>query len=650
MAWSKKVVASKAISSTGTLSCPECGSPVLPMSSGKGFRCNTPGNRYINGKWSICSGVIWSNAKPSFFSRPKVERAEYFPKLDKPTEEQKRIRQLLSTSPAIRGGRCIITNAGPGTGKTSTISWSAEGLWKRLGNLNNYPMLAFNTNAKDVFLQKLPVQVPDIATINGWFGAAQNYTIRSYDAKKLKKIAKELTEHIPWDDRPNLILVINVLERLRDCCIFKNTDDKNWWKVATQVIMDRFPSIQKKADKDKNFWEKIEDYLPQLALRSLNESKTIDIQEQFTRPVIQTMKDTGWEMRLDLINKNQIDWTGDDVEWFANLIRKINISPVKGMIVDEAQDLSLSQMAVILAQTYRNGELTVIGDDSNGQFGDSDYKAGQAIYGWRGAFSGSMKLIARLWEELTGEEPIETELNVTFRHGPEICESYRQLNSKIRSARPAGYSQAFTVSAEQAFTAWLNISENDTALWITRTNTPLSGILLQTLKSHKSCCIRGGDDFMSQIDAALYPAAGYYGADGEYKTPLNVTVQKLSENPSGNEDKDMLEPFLIDLGKAIMADPNLLTKASLPAIPTVGNMRRFISFFANQSSNRVLTTVYRCKGDEADLAIVDDIHRMNENWGNVDEDFACRHVAASRAKKTAMFVGKMIGVTTPTLS
>lgn len=39
--------------------CPKCNSPMLRMSSGKGFRCGKPGNRWQNGKWSLCDGVIW---------------------------------------------------------------------------------------------------------------------------------------------------------------------------------------------------------------------------------------------------------------------------------------------------------------------------------------------------------------------------------------------------------------------------------------------------------------------------------------------------------------------------------------------------------------------------------------------------------------
>ncbi len=43
--------------------CPMCGHhPMVRMSSDKGWRCGSPGNRWQHGRWSVCNGAIWDNA------------------------------------------------------------------------------------------------------------------------------------------------------------------------------------------------------------------------------------------------------------------------------------------------------------------------------------------------------------------------------------------------------------------------------------------------------------------------------------------------------------------------------------------------------------------------------------------------------------
>lgn len=44
--------------------CPKCGMPTIEMKSGKGFRCASPGNRWVNNAWTVCDGVVWNSNKP----------------------------------------------------------------------------------------------------------------------------------------------------------------------------------------------------------------------------------------------------------------------------------------------------------------------------------------------------------------------------------------------------------------------------------------------------------------------------------------------------------------------------------------------------------------------------------------------------------
>ena len=636
---------------TGAIQCPLCRANCVPMASGKGFRCSKGKVSKVRGQWVTegCQGVIWQ--KTTFAVREEIPRAANWPTISKPTTEQKTLRTLMSQTPNQRGGRCVITDAGPGTAKTTTISWGAAELYRRLGNLKGFPMLTFNVNAKNVATGKLPAEFPDVATLNGWHAGAQGYKFSQYDTKKLSTLFKELTDHLPKEERPKLGIVGKIVERLRDVCLFNpDESDKGWWMDAVSAVLRRFPGLARKVEQQPKGMELIQDYLPALAVRSHGIKTKIDLQEQVSRPVWEAIARTGFKMRMDCVCKPAAEWTDGDVSHFAKLIRTVQLPSVPGMIVDEAQDLSLCQIATILAQVWNRGELFIIGDDKDGEPGELGYKAGQAIYGWRGAFGGSLNLIARLWHELTGETAIRASLTTTFRHGPEICAAYNPLNTVIQSGLPAGRSQAFKVNPGQAFAAWIALPEDKTALWITRTNAPLSGILIDTLKAQQECCIRGAADFMGTVDGAIYSAAGWYDAAGEYSVNLPTALAKLSElaaeaegQANGAPDPSSVERFILELGTAIQAEPALLAKAGLEERATVGNLRRFIAFYANKSARRVLTTVYRCKGDEADLAIVGDAAKFNETWGDESEDAACRHVALSRAKSTLLTVGYIVG-------
>jgi transcription elongation factor Elf1 len=71
--------------------CPKCNSVTVRMASNKGYRCACPGNRWENGRWSICDGVIWDNSKPANLEAPALSATE------------NTLRRLLSEAAALLG-------------------------------------------------------------------------------------------------------------------------------------------------------------------------------------------------------------------------------------------------------------------------------------------------------------------------------------------------------------------------------------------------------------------------------------------------------------------------------------------------------------------------------------------------------------------
>jgi len=616
------------------------------------------------------SGCPYLHWLSSFVAAVEVVRAPGWPNMKNRTAEQIALRNALALNPKQAGrSRCIITNAVPGSGKSSSMADDMEVIALR-SIVDQWFTVAFNVNAKEALLAKTPAAWPNIQTINGFGGRIQNFGRNNYKVGKIGIIFRELIQSLEPKKRPSSAGIKAFSDRIRDLLLWNDNSNPGAWTEAIETTLARFPGLDVVYQKNA---ETIKEYIPQVMTQSMSQRTVIDLTEQYCRPALEAIQATGWKQRPELCDRSHI-WTTDDLEHICKLVRAITMKQCAGVIVDEAQDLSLSQIVLFLAATYRTGELILVGDDKDGEPGEPGYKAGQAIFGWRGAFPTSLKLVHRLWQHLTGETPELMPLSVTFRCPPEVCDALRPLNSLMKSSKPYGFGEVAQVSSTVAFQRWLEIPETNregkrfTALWITRRNRPLADMFMCTLREHKEVCLRGGKDMLGAIDAALSEPAGWRDeVTGEYRVSLPECLNRLrsivseQENPEDGgavnnavvNNADSMEAFLLEIGENLTAEPELLKLASdkdgraLDGL-TVGNLRRFVLFFANKSAPRVLSTVYRSKGDESDLVIVDDVEALNMAWNNdADESAACRHVACSRTRQSLLTVGVLRGVIYP---
>jgi len=612
---------------------------------------------------SGCPYLHWLSS--GFVATPEVVRAPGWPQMKNRTAEQCSLRSALALNPKQAGrSRCIITNAVPGSGKSSSMADDMEVIALR-SIVDQWFTVAFNVHSKESLLAKTPAAWPNIQTINGFGGRIQNFSRNNYKVGKIGIIFRELIVAIEPKKRPSSAGIKAFSDRIRDLLLTNDNSNPGAWTEAIETTLARFPGLDVVYQKNA---ETIKEYIPQVLTQSMSQRTVIDLTEQYCRPALLAIQATGWKQRPSLCDRSHI-WTTDDCEHICKLVRAITMKQCAGIIVDEAQDLSLSQIVLFLAATYRAGELILVGDDKDGEPGEPGYKAGQAIFGWRGAFPTSLKLVARLWQHLTGETPEQMPLSQTFRCPPEVCDALRPLNSVMKSTKPYGFGEVAQVSGPVAFQRWLEIPETNrdgqrfTALWLTRRNAPLAELFMCTLREHKEVCLRGGKDLEGAIDAALSEPAGWRDeTTGEYRVSLPECLARLraivseQENPEDGgavNNADSMEAFLLEIGENLTAEPELLKLASdkdgraLSGL-TVGNLRRFVLHFANKSAPRVLSTVYRSKGDESDLVIVDDVVSLNMAWNNdTDESAACRHVACSRTRQSLLTVGVLDGVIYP---
>lgn len=627
-----------------TPKCPICGSSMVPMkgkASGKGWNCSTA-------TWSRqagpggCRGVRW--IAKTYVKREAVERPTKYPTVPM-SAEQISICEHFSQSPESRGSRLTIIDAVAGSGKTTSNAKLCESIAKRVGfsGLVNWRNMAFGVNASASIESKVPLPW-QVGTINATLGRLQGYNRTNYDARKCNRIFKDLIAGLPKKEQPSFGCLRAFCERTRDGLLYRDDDgDKGFWTETIALISARFPGLAKQLNVGSNA-ETVADYLPAVLVRCMAESGKVDLTEQYCRPALEAIKQTGWKLPQHLVSRNP-EWSDDDIRHLAGLVKATKMPQVSA-VVDEFQDLSLSQVVTILAATWKTGELALIGDDTEGTPDDENYKAGQAIFSWRGAGGGMGSLIPRVWQELTGEQAIRLDLTVTFRVPPSGVENCKAFCPRMVSAKTEPGEVVNNCDSSSAFQSWLELESGKTALWLSRRNAPLGPVFIETIKERKQVCLRGNDGFLGQIDGALFEAAGWYDASGEYSVSLTTAIAKLQDLAAEEDNSDdSTVGLLLSVATAIQQDPKILTEAAhddlpLKPVATVGNLRRFIVHFASKNAPRVCSTVYRSKGDEADLVIVDDVEQFNNAWNDdARERNAVAFVALTRHKETLLVLG-----------
>lgn len=140
------------------------------------------------------------------------------------------------------------------------------------------------------------------------------------------------------------------------------------------------------------------------------------------------------------------------------------------VVIDEAQDMNATQLALAMAVVQPTGRIAVVGDDR------------QAIYGFRGADSSALD---RLKEEL---HATELGLNTTYRCGKVIVDYCRQLVPDFR----AGENNAQGTIENLHMSNLVTTAEVGDFV-LSRKNAPLVSVCLKLLRASKPARIEGKD-------------------------------------------------------------------------------------------------------------------------------------------------------------
>jgi len=281
------------------------------------------------------------------------------------------------------------------------------------------------------------------------------------------------------------------------------------------------------------------------------------------------------------------------------------------LFVDEAQDTNAIQRAILRKMLLPNSRIVAVGDPA------------QAIYGFRGADSNSLSLIAR---EFSCES---LPLTVTYRCPTKVVEYVHQWVSHIQAAPGAPEGEVMNLGQ-----AWDHSIFNPQDLVVCRTTKPLIALAFQMIKQHRPVFVMGSEigkqlkglikklkaNSLEELEAKLeiWETAEVEKAVARQKDSKVATIQ----------DKAATIRCLIegmDDGKSIN-DLNLVID----------------QMFINKADATILATIHKAKGLEANRVFWLNRSACPSKWARQDwqrqqEDNLC-YVAATRAIKSLVMI------------
>jgi DNA helicase II / ATP-dependent DNA helicase PcrA len=295
----------------------------------------------------------------------------------------------------------------------------------------------------------------------------------------------------------------------------------------------------------------------------------------------------------------------DDLLYYA-VRDNINLPKFDYVFVDEAQDTNAIQRAILRKIMKPNTRLIAVGDSA------------QAIYGFRGAASNSMKMIA---DEFGC---VRLPLTVTYRCPTSVVDFAKQWVSHIEAAPGAAEGVVRDVD-----TSWkLEDFESDD-LVVCRTSRPLVALAYQFLRARISARVMGkdiGEGLKSLvkkmnakgIDALVDKLESY--TDREIKKALARGSEAKAEAVRDKTDSVMC---LIEG----LSETNRTVPALLATIDELFNERR---------SGVTLATIHKSKGLEARRVWWLNASKCPASWARqpwqMQQERNLCYVAATRAK------------------
>lgn len=320
---------------------------------------------------------------------------------------------------------------------------------------------------------------------------------------------------------------------------------------------------------------------------------------------------------LDL-SSNLLNWSNEDERVdFDDLLylavkEGLALPKFDFVFVDEAQDTNAIQRAILRKIIHTNSRLIAVGDPA------------QAIYGFRGADSNSLSLIA---EEF---DCVKLPLTVSYRCASAIVEYAHRWVSHIEAADNAPVGEVVSMGKE-----WNTSNFEQDDLIVCRTTKPLVAMCYKFLKVRIPARIMG-----KEIGQGLKTLVGKLNAKGidNLIIKLNAWAERESEKALVKKQDGKVEA-IGDKASALLCliDGMPETNRTVPALLTL-----IAELFSDAKGGIVLATIHKSKGLEANRVFWLNSSKCPAKWAKTDwqvqqENNLC-YVAVTRAKTSLVLI------------
>jgi len=276
------------------------------------------------------------------------------------------------------------------------------------------------------------------------------------------------------------------------------------------------------------------------------------------------------------------------------------------VVVDEAQDMTVTQLEIARGVCKPDGRLAVVGDDR------------QAIYGFRGADSGSLD---RLKAELNA---VELPLTRTYRCGKVIVEAAALLVPDFEA-----HEDNHDGVIEHLLSEKLIETAEPGDFILSRTNAPLVRTMLALIRNGKRARLQGRDlisGLQTLLNKLSRDAVGVSGLLANIADWRSIEVDR--QVAAGRSDEQIA--IVIDKAETLVA---IAEGAKTLADVT----RNFSALFMDDGLAAIMcSTVHRAKGLEASRVFI--LNDTFYRWGRSAEEVNLEYVAITRAKHTLVRV------------
>ena len=304
---------------------------------------------------------------------------------------------------------------------------------------------------------------------------------------------------------------------------------------------------------------------------------------------------------------NEIDF--DDMIWLP-LVNKYPLPQFDILFVDEAQDFNEMQRRLVLACSQA-GRCIIVGDKN------------QAIYGFRGADSGSMSIFENQLKA-RGKTVKSFGLTLTWRCPKSVVTEANRYVKEFNCLETAEDGKVHV-------NAYLNPQKGDMVLC--RYNAPLVSAFYDLITQGKSAYILGRDMHKGLVNYVKKITKHNNMSSVEFMNLLTVDFRvnhsKLVDTDKQNQANTLSDKFECVKIFASKAD-------------TVGGIIAEIERLFNSKSKGdiQLSTVHKAKGLEADNVFILATERMpHPKATNMQEERNICYVAITRAKKNLYYCG-----------